>query len=218
MKKIYWMIVAILLILVSYWFIFGISKEQNSSDEPQFFLQDEQEDIDSFERFKIVLRQDTIYSEKELVQQDDWEYEIHSHEVTKQRGDWINPDFIEQFADEEGNMKNGHSFLCVDATIICTGSSSELEFWVNNLRFLILDENGETVGGGELAAATGFESEDVDAYRYSMKEGDSITTKLVYIIEDDWIADNNYTFVEINNHGIGFGYLEPEEYSFILLK
>ena len=145
--------------------------------------------------------------------QDDWLYHVNFVEVTKEKGNWENPDWSQFSFDEKGNLINEYSFVKVNVTIKCMEKSEEL--WLNHLRLSVYNGNAEEAGGCELSTASLEKPMGKDFFYVDLKKDEEMTVDCIYIVEDDLLIKENYFLLSINNTGMSIAELSPEDHSYI---
>lgn len=150
----------------------------------------------------------------DTIVQDDWAYHVNSYKVTKEKGNWENPDWnIYKFGDE-GNLVNEYSFVVINITIECK-NKSDAELWLNCMTLLSFDANGKNIGGSEINAAAIDKPMTKSFYLYNLEQGDSLKTNIIFILNDNMISKNNHYLLSINNTGISSSNISPEDHSYI---
>jgi len=144
----------------------------------------------------------------------DWSYHVNSAEITKKKGDWNNPDWNRFEYDSDGNLINEYSFVKANITFHCL-KKSERTFYLNLMTCHVYDKTPELVTGSEMVTAVLDKSEDKDFFEYDMQKGDTLTTDVVFIIEDKFVGEDYKYIAYINIAG---GETVPEDIACIKLK
>lgn len=150
----------------------------------------------------------------DTVVQDDWAYHVNSYKVTKEKGNWENPDWNIYKFDDEGNLVNEYSFIVINIKVECK-NKSDAEFWLNCMTFLSFDANGKNIGGSEMNAAAIDKPMMKSFYLYNLELGDILTTDIIFILDDNMISKKNNYLLSINNIGISSSNISPEDHSYI---
>lgn len=141
------------------------------------------------------------------VKQKDWIYKVHAAKITKKRDpkwDFV-PDWDEYEYDEEENLINDYSYVAVDLTIQCERDMSlehHGELYLNSMWLGIFSPVGEEIGGGEMRTAALEKKEEKNYFFYDLKEGETLDTTVVFMIEDKFLSKDNYYILAIINGGV----------------
>ena len=141
------------------------------------------------------------------VRQEDWIYQVDSAKITKKRDpkwDFV-PDYEEYQYDKDENLINEYSYVTIDLTIQCkrdTTLEHHYNLPLNSIWLGIFDKDGEMLSGGEMQTASLGKKESKSYFFYDLKEGETLQTTVVFIIEDEFLTEDNYYVMDINNPGV----------------
>lgn len=79
----------------------------------------------------------------------------------------------------------------------------------------VYNQTPEIVAGSEMVTAALDKKEDKDFFQYNMQEGETLTTDVVFVIEDQFVGDEFGYIIYINIAG---GQTVPENIACIKLK
>ena len=139
--------------------------------------------------------------------------------LTKQQGDWTDLSGPQPALDENGRITDGRTYVVVDVAVRQEG---EFDFWWNIFRLSYFTEDELRIGPGELVSAsilTPDSEKNKDMYQYSLPEGETIETSLVFVAEDSELEEAGRHFLlGFNPTGANIEQVEPEDYSMVFLE
>ncbi len=151
---------------------------------------------------------ETINEASDTVLQDAWTYHINSYKVTKEYAkNWdAVPDYSQYQYDENFNLTNAYSYLALNITVECENVNAKVnDFWLNTMWLDIYNSNGDRVDtdyDAEMATASLGKPKIQSYFHNPLKEGEALTTDIIYIIADDIVENRELYFVLlINNRG-----------------
>ena len=139
--------------------------------------------------------------------------------LTKQQGDWTDLSGPQPELDENGRITDGRTYVVVDVAVRQEG---EFDFWWNTFWLSSFTENDLRIKPGELVSASilSLDSGEITRrYRYSLPEGETIETSLVFTVEDSELEEAGRHFLlDFNPTGANIEHVEPEDYSMVFLE
>lgn len=203
-------------------FIFGVGKNRNSTNERQTTASKEKESTwDKIRKAGYDAR--IVEAGKENIQ-DGYRYQIHSAQLLKKQGDWKKPDSSWYQIDQDGNVLGDDTLVKVNITIQREKKAeNDDEIYLNMMYLYLYDKDGNPVNdqndnGYEPCAASVVTSDDQDAFRYPLKEGESVTTDLIYAVPDQSIKRTEHYLLHVNLRGADPSCMTPEEHSYMEIE
>lgn len=141
------------------------------------------------------------------VKHKDWIYKVHSAKITKKRDpkwDFV-PDFDEYKYDKDENLINEYSYVAINLSIQYKKDPTlehHVNFYLNSMWLGIFDEEGERVSGGEMRTAALGKEETQSYFFCDLKEGETLDTTVVFMIEDKFLSEDNYYILEVTGGSI----------------
>ncbi|MGN0291740.1 MAG: hypothetical protein ACI4C5_07395 [Lachnospiraceae bacterium] len=219
-KKITIGIITIAVILFAGWMILGVGNRNGKGSKSSEASASKNTDA-AWEKIKETCGYASIVEQSKEIKQDDWSYQINEVEWTKKQGNWPYPDKCWYQCDKEGNVLGDVTLLKVNITITRykeTGDWNE-DLYLNTNYLNLFDESGKAIFTEyEVVSATDVDMERKDCFKSSLKTGESMTTDLVYVVEDKAKEQTKYAFLSINNTGKSNDDLKQDEHCYIKLN
>ncbi len=159
------------------------------------------------------IRQKNIFNTGTII------YRADRVRLTKQQGDWTDLSGPQPALDENGRITDGRTYVVVDVAVRQEG---EFDFWWNTFWLSSFTENDLRIKPGELVSASilSLDSGEITRrYRYSLPEGETIETSLVFTVEDSELEEAGRHFLlDFNPTGANIEHVEPEDYSMVFLE
>lgn len=172
---------------------------------------------DLWNKIRLNCGGSVIAEMNETVKQDSWDYHVNSAYVTKQKGQWENPDWNEYKFDEDGNLVNQYSFFVINITIDCI-SEPKTELYLNSMNLQVFGKEGECVMGYEMGTAELGKKMSRSFFKQELSVNEKLITNVVFIVEDEMLKADKYFLLSINNTGMGIGSVNADDHSYIKIS
>lgn len=181
-------------------------KQANEITKGNLNIEDNQELVyeDNIENNKIskFFYGAEISDMNSAVMADGYQYKVNNVEVTKEIGEFENPEWPHFEYDDNGNLTNEYSYAVIDITIDYKEVVYEdLEVYLNNMTLNIFSDDGDFKNRYEVVSSNNnIKFSQKNHFKIDLATGESITRKIVFIVDDKELNNNFVLFID--NHGV----------------
>lgn len=190
------------------------SSETVNMENTENFTSTEVEELSLESKIEEATRGCEVVQEGETVNLGAISITVNDVTVTKEKGDWYD------FYYEEGKLPEDEVYVVVNTTITQNG---ETDFWLNSIWLANFTDDELLIGSREINGTTllnddnGY-NEKKDIYQGLIKDGDTVTTDLIFVINQEEETNDAHFLLEYNPTGCDLEDIESTEYCMVYLE